>query len=302
MRKLTTQEFIDRARAIHGDKYGYAFSVYQDSKTKLTVYCQEHGLFKQKPNSHLNGNGCPGCFGKKKHTNESFISSAIKVHGETTYDYSMVEYLSAHQKVVIVCPTHGTFKQKPNQHLNGNGCPVCADTKHTTESFIQKAREVHGENSYNYSLVEYVSNRIKVVVQCEEHGEFEQTPANHLQGQGCPGCAKYGFDRTKPASLYVLRSDCGRYMKIGITHNPKQRYNKLKRDTPFSFKRIELIKGPGEQVADLEKELLAKYEPAGFTETFDGFTEWRLWSDSVLTQFRQHRKISVDLYVRLTYS
>ena len=289
MRKLTTQEFIDRARAVHGDKYGYAFSVYQDSKTKLTVYCQEHGLFKQKPNSHLNGNGCPGCFGKKKHTNESFASSAIKVHGETTYDYSMVEYLSAHQKVVIICPTHGTFKQKPNQHLNGNGCPVCADTKHTTESFIQKAREIHGENSYDYSLVEYVSTRIKVVIQCEEHGEFEQTPANHLRGSGCPGCANYGFDRTKSGFLYVLRSDCGRYMKVGITHKPDQQHSDLSRETPFSFKRIELIEGPGEQIANLEKELLAYYQPAEFTEVFDGYSEWRLWDDSILMWFRQHR-------------
>ena len=76
-------------------------------------------------------------------------------------------------------------------------------------------------------------------------------------------------------------------MKIGITHNPKQRYNKLKRDTPFSFKRIELIEGPGDQIADLEKELLSCYQPAGFTETFDGYSEWRLWSDSI-----RHKLIS----------
>ena len=90
-----------------------------------------------------------------------------------------------------------------------------------------------------------------------------------------------GFDRTKYASLYILRSDCGSYMKIGITHNPKQRHNKLKRDTPFSFDCVELIEGPGEQIANLEKELLAEYQPAAFTETFDGHTEWRLWDDSI---------------------
>ena len=70
-------------------------------------------------------------------------------------------------------------------------------------------------------------------------------------------------------------------MKIGITHNPKQRHNKLKRDTPFKFDCVELIEGPGDQIADLEKELLSCYQPAGFTETFDGSTEWRLWSDSI---------------------
>ena len=70
-------------------------------------------------------------------------------------------------------------------------------------------------------------------------------------------------------------------MKIGITHDPKQRKVQLSRVTPFSFKRIELIEGPGNQIANLEKELLAKYQPVGFTERFDGSTEWRLWDDSV---------------------
>ena len=70
-------------------------------------------------------------------------------------------------------------------------------------------------------------------------------------------------------------------MKIGITNNPEQRHNKLKRATPFSFKRIELIEGPGELIANLEKELLAEYRPVEFTKTFDGYSEWRLWDDSI---------------------
>ena len=76
-------------------------------------------------------------------------------------------------------------------------------------------------------------------------------------------------------------------MKIGITYNPKQRHNKLKRDTPFKFDCVELIEGPGEQIANLEKELLAEYQPAEFTETFDGYSEWRLWDDSI-----RHKLIS----------
>ena len=53
--KLTTQEFIDRARATHGDKYGYSFSVYQGNHTKLMIHCPEHGMFEQRPNNHMNG-------------------------------------------------------------------------------------------------------------------------------------------------------------------------------------------------------------------------------------------------------
>ena len=77
-------------------------------------------------------------------------------------------------------------------------------------------------------------------------------------------------------------------MKIGITNKPNRRQVELKRHTPFSFKRIELIEGPGDQIANLEKELLAEYQPAEFTETFDGYSEWRLWDNSIrhkLTSF-----------------
>ena len=70
-------------------------------------------------------------------------------------------------------------------------------------------------------------------------------------------------------------------MKIGITNNTERRHTELTRDTPFSFKRIELIEGPGEQIANLEKEMLSCYQQAEFTERFDGSTEWCLWDESI---------------------
>ena len=76
-------------------------------------------------------------------------------------------------------------------------------------------------------------------------------------------------------------------MKIGITNNTERRHTELTRDTPFSFKRIELIEGTGDKIANLEKELLAEYQSVGFTEVFDGSTEWRLWDNSVLKQFQK---------------
>ena len=289
--RLTTQEFIDRARATHGDKYGYAFSVYQGNHTKLMIHCPEHGMFEQRPNNHMNGQNCPYC-SDKKHTNESFIQKATELHGDR-YDYSLVKYKGIFTKVTIICREHGKFEQSPDSHLNQkSGCPKCkfkklaTDRKFSVREFIEKANIIH-KYKYNYEKIAYVNSQTNVTIVCPEHGEFEQRPNHHLHGVGCPGCAEYGFDRTKSGFLYVLRSDCGQYMKIGITHNPKQRHNKLKRATPFSFKRIELIEGPGEQIANLEKELLAEYQPAEFTETFDGYTEWCLWNDSI-----RHKLIS----------
>ena len=59
--------------------------------------------------------------------------------------------------------------------------------KVTTESFIINSKLIHG-NKYNYSLVNYYKAKIKVKIMCKEHGVFEQTPNNHLNGKGCPLC------------------------------------------------------------------------------------------------------------------
>ena len=291
-RKVTTKDFIDRARAVHSDKYGYAFSVYQSTKTKVSIYCHDHGMFEQSPADHIKGSGCPGCAAESKtHTSSLFIEKAKEFHGDR-YNYSKVDYVNMRNKVVVICPEHGEFEQTPHGHLKGNGCIRCRVenvgklNRSNTKSFIVRAIKTHN-NKFDYSKVEYKTTREKVIIVCHEHGDFEQTPHSHLKGRGCPGCANSGFDRTKDGFLYVLRSECGRYMKIGITHKPDQRHSDLSRETPFSFKRIELIEGPGDQIANLEKELLADYQPVGFTEVFDGYSEWRLWDDSILMRFRR---------------
>lgn len=218
-----------------------------------------------------------------KLTTKKFIERACVVHN-SYYNYDSVVYQSAHEKITIYCYVHGVFEQTPSAHLSGRGCSLCSNNKKkTTEDFIEKARKVHG-NKYGYAFSVYKSATCKIMVYCYEHGMFEQESSSHLKGIGCPGCAKTGFDRTKVGFLYILRSDCGRYMKIGITHNPKQRHTELSRETPFHFECIELIEGSGGQIAELEKELLAKYQPAGFDNQFDGYSEWRLWDDSIRGQ------------------
>lgn len=57
------------------------------------------------------------------------------------------------------------------------------------EEFIKKSIKKHSDK-YNYSKVEYIGSQTKVCIICPEHGEFWQTPANHVRGQGCPKCAK----------------------------------------------------------------------------------------------------------------
>ena len=196
-----TEEFIKKAKKIHGDKYDYSKVEYKNSSIKVCIICPEHGKFWQTPNAHLNGKGCYKCFQERQSiitkqrnllTTEEFVKKAKEVHGNK-YDYSKVEYVNTHTKVCIICPEHGEFWQTPNAHLNGSGCQKCGNEKRkqkntlSTEQFIKRAKEVHGDK-YDYSKVEYVKAKRKICIICPEHGEFWQQADSHLHGCGCPKC------------------------------------------------------------------------------------------------------------------
>ena len=191
--QLTTKIFIERAKAIHGDKYDYSKVEYIDSKTKVCIVCKEHGEFWQRPSAHLRGQGCPECASKKRgfcnisNVNE-FIKKAKAIHGDK-YDYSKVEYINSKTKVCIICPKHGEFWQSPESHLKGRGCNLCSKPIHDTNSFIKNAKAIHGDK-YDYSKVEYIDSHTKVKVICPIHGEFEVTPNNHIKGRGCYKCGR----------------------------------------------------------------------------------------------------------------
>jgi hypothetical protein len=131
MAKLTTEEFIAKAKAVHGDRYDYSKVEYMGIKTKVSIVCKEHGEFLQSPQKHLAGQGCIKCHRKamaKRYSlgKEKFIEKANAVHNGF-YDYSEVEYVNGHTKVKIKCPIHSFFEQDPASHLQGHGCPICAD-------------------------------------------------------------------------------------------------------------------------------------------------------------------------------
>lgn len=186
--RLDTMEFIKRAKAIHGNKYDYTKSKYSDYQTDLIIGCPVHGDFKQKAGVHLAGHGCRQCRDDiERLTTSEFIRRSIEIHGDK-YDYSRTKYVRSSKKVNIICKEHGEFHQTPNKHLKGQGCDRCGgSSQKTTKEFIRRAKEVHG-NRYDYSKVTYYRSHCKVVILCKKHGEFQQTPASHLYGKGCPSC------------------------------------------------------------------------------------------------------------------
>lgn len=194
MKKLTTEQFIEKLKKVHGGKYDTSKVIYKDATTKVCLICPIHGKFWIQPNNLLSGQGCKLCGVKqraekrKKYNNNSFIDEAKRIHGDK-YDYSKVEYVNTDTKVCIICPIHGEFWQTPYHHLHDkNGCPKCAkNLKYETEEWIKSAKKIHGDK-YDYSKSEYIDSKTKICIICPKHGEFWQTPIAHIKGNGCPKC------------------------------------------------------------------------------------------------------------------
>jgi hypothetical protein len=180
-----TKNFIKESILKHNNKYDYSKVEYVNARTKVTIICREHGEFGQVPNNHKRGNGCPKCLYNKK-DKKQVINEFKNIHGNK-YDYSKVEYINTNSKVIIICQIHGEFEQTPNNHKHGQGCGRCNGKNKKNSELINEFKNVHG-NKYDYSKVEYVNTRTKVKIVCPIHGEFEQTPNNHLSGQCCGRC------------------------------------------------------------------------------------------------------------------
>jgi very-short-patch-repair endonuclease len=201
-KKLNTEEFIIKAREIHGDVYDYSNVEYTNSTTNVIIICKIHGEFEQVPSSHMVGSGCSICGhetrGKSRLSNtEEFIIKAREIH-EDVYDYSKVEYTNSTTNVIIICKIHGPFEQQPSNHLINRGCVDCGRERtgkinsSDRDTFITKAKELHGE-LYDYSNVNYVNSNTHVVITCKTHGDFRQSPGGHLMKKGCRTC---GCERT----------------------------------------------------------------------------------------------------------
>ncbi len=185
-----TQIFIEKAKAIHNDKFIYDKVNFVNTKKHIIIECKNHGEFKQTPSKHLFGQGCPKCKKSSKKNLDYFLSKAKSIHNNK-YDYSLVKFELMFKKVEIICPKHGSFWQIPANHINHKqGCNQCAreKTRLSLESFIKRANIIHN-NKFNYTNCSYTNCVTKVEIICPRHGSFLQKPGAHLKGLGCSKCS-----------------------------------------------------------------------------------------------------------------
>ena len=226
---FSNNDFINKAKEIHNDKYDYSKINYIKMNEKVIIICKEHGNFEQTPSNHItHKHGCQICANNYLSNTTEFIEKAITIHRDN-YDYSKVNYVNNRTQIIIICKKHGEFEQQPDSHLCGSGCKFCGiesmKTKQKTEidDFIKNANIKHN-NKYDYSKINYINARTKIIIICKKHGEFEQQPDSHLRGCGCIKCSGNGLSNTKEfiEKAITIHKDKYDYSKVNyIKSNEK---------------------------------------------------------------------------------
>ena len=190
--KMTKEQFLEKANSIHNNKFEYDLTNFNGTSSKINIKCLKHGWFEQSVRNHLMGQGCKECGNEIKREKmvilfDDFIKRANIKHNNK-YDYSKVNYINNKSLITIICPIHGEFQQRVDEHLKGKGCAKCVGRNRSLEDFINEAKKVHGDK-YDYSLSNYITAETKIKIKCNKCGYvFEQKPWSHLQNHGCPKC------------------------------------------------------------------------------------------------------------------
>lgn len=309
----STEDFIKESSVIHGYFYNYSKVEYIKSDIHVIITCPIHGDFKQIPSSHKNGNGCPVCGREKCDKNRkvwnegSFRDIVSKLHPTLLFDKTI--YINPKEKVLYDCPIHGEKSVYAYSLLKGSGCRNCSLQKPniTKEKWLDRFKDCNCENISYDNIPEFFYAEEHISFVCNIHGEFEQSPLNHLKSC-CPKC---GFNRTtdfhkkNPVGwgytiwqeaghrsknftsfkVYILRcwNEQEEFYKIGKTFTDiKERFRKSKKSKmPYNYEVIKVIESEtdGLFISKLEKELQKnnehnKYLPKLFFEgMYECFTK-----------------------------
>lgn len=214
----------------------------------------------------------------------SKVNSDLTIISEYINDYT---YILSKDSAGII------YNTRPSNLLRGF-VPTITSAKYPNECFKIKAQKIHGDK-YDYSKINYVNAIENIDIICNIHGVFNQQANSHLQGSGCPECAKYinssGFSRNEWVEnglhskhfdgfkIYIIKcwnnDEC--FIKIGRTYT--KMYNRFRNGNtiilPYHYKVLDIIEGDGYYIYDLENYIHSelfkfKYIPA---KNFNGCTE-----------------------------
>jgi|GEM_PF-1942916 len=204
---IPKEEFIKRAKIVHGDKINYNLTKYTCMTEFVELTCHKGHVFTQTPSSHIAGNGCSACARNKRFTQSQFLELSFNRHGNR-FGYELSKYKSMCSNIIIMCHEHGLFITTPYNHIKRIGCNKCEAIEKTRKyynsyiKFLNKAYEIHSD-LYEYDLVEFVNTQTPIKIRCKKNHIFQQTPKMHVKGSGCPIC-KGGIRYTKEKILQMF--------------------------------------------------------------------------------------------------
>ena len=193
--RYTTEKFIELSKKVHGDKYDYSQVDYKDSQTKVAIICHEkdamgneHGIFWQKPNSHLQGHKCPRCNGRKK-SSEQWIAEAKAIYPEGKYSFEKTNYVHARDKVIVTCKKHGDFLTLPRDFLRGHGCPKCQMSKLETsveKKMLEENIDFERQKKFSWlsgMSLDFYDGSKEIAIECQgEQHYFDKEFFNKREG------------------------------------------------------------------------------------------------------------------------
>ncbi len=173
---------------------------YKNNVTRVLIRCNTCDCEWETSYAHfIRDTGCPKCGGSKLLTNEEATERALekgKENNITVLGFVDGEYKNNLSRLKLVCNECGyEWDMRYSNFMQDRGCPkCCGNVQPTTEEWVEKARQVHG-NAFDYSKTVYAGLKSKVCIICPEHGEFWQWPYAHLMGSGCPYCDGSSLER-----------------------------------------------------------------------------------------------------------
>lgn len=217
-KKYTQQEFIDKAKSIHGDKYDYSKVVYVNNKTRITLICPKHGEFTIRPFNHIvSGDGCSACRYEAKYDLKYYIDKLLAKYPNLNIskNQDLTEKVKRRElgNILLSCPMHGDYKVKLKWLIDNTGktdrgnialkCPKCykkelekkrEDKLEEAREALRKSRDIEKEvydkfgNKYELITKDYKSPTMKLTLKCEKHGYFLINLLKLEESEGCPNC------------------------------------------------------------------------------------------------------------------
>lgn len=223
--KRTTKEYIKECKECG---YDLPIESYINVDTKVKHKCNQCGyIYYQTPCAHLQGQGCPTCYGNNRKTTKQYIDECKKLNIDLPIKGE--KYINNRTKIKHLCRQCGSiYEQAPKPHLKGQGCPTCGALKRaesrrkTTKHYIKECIHL----GLDLPIEDYVNAKTPIKHKCKNGHIYKQRPESKLSySLGCPCCSQSHGEK------YIQK-----YLdKHNIPYIAQKKFNGLKDKQPLSY-------------------------------------------------------------------